>query len=119
MKTALLALVLAALPACGRMFNDATDVPITVPVPMSAEFTVDDVPVGRADHHRLYVEGRHDHVITARVGDSVVGTCYVHATVQTRYVIGDVLLLELLFPIVLDATSNDWAVVEPTTCIFR
>ncbi len=120
MKASLLSLVLLA--GCGALFNDDL-VPLRITASPDTVIWVDGLqsmtPVGVSPMSgTVMVAAHHAHFVTAYRDGKLVGSCDVMTSVKARYVLGDILLIEMIFPIVIDAVTGDWGSPDRTECAF-
>ena len=120
MKTLLaIATALAALSGCGAMFGDS-HVNIHVDAPPGAKLTLDGQPVALDSDGYLPVDAHRSHMLSGTTADGKqLSSCAIDSGVQARYVVGDALLLEMVFPIVVDAVTGDWSETEITSCVLQ
>lgn len=103
------------LSGCGAMFSD-DQVTIQVSAPDKSMISLDGIPVGLANGGHLEVSAHTRHIITATAPDGRSTQCDLDPKVQKRYIAGDIFLIEMVFPIVIDAFTDDWGVIETTHC---
>lgn len=111
----LLTLALITTTACGALFND-TVVPLTIVAPADAKLTLDGMPVNAGV---IGVSAHKSHVVLAQNPDgSYFGRCEINTHIKTSYIIGDVVLFASVLPLVIDAVTSDWSVLDTDKCVF-
>lgn len=107
MKTLALALLLSA--GCGALFSDDT---VPVQIYGTDDIVFDGIPVHLNASHTFEVDAHERHIITSPAG----GYCVLVPRVQARYVVGDLLLIEMIAPPIIDGATGDWKVIETRSC---
>jgi len=65
----------------------------------------------------LTLDSRRNHAISASLNGKLLGDCLIGTEIQAKYVVGDALLG--FWPIIIDAVTADWFVLDRTRCDFK
>ena len=101
--------VFLACAGCATVLASGTQ-PISIEANPGSQIIVDGQAVGPSPAI-IEVPSHSDHTIT--VGDK---TCHLEASVGAGWLILDILLIEMVFPIVVDAVTGDWKSIHATEC---
>ena len=108
-KLAMVALVFAV--GCGTLFNES-NTEVTITAPDDVRIMVDGSPsrVGKVS-----LSNDKAHVVTAINPDgSIRGTCTIDASIEPKYVIGNIFLG--FWPLAIDAITGNWYSLDKNRC---